>query len=107
MRAGQLRESIVIERPIESRNELGEFVRSWEPWATLRAAVEPVNFNESINRQQAGGAATHTVRTRWIAGLDTKMRIRWASRDDRILWISGAVERGNRQSWEITAEERA
>jgi hypothetical protein len=34
------------------------------------------------------------------------MRLRWQSREDRILYISGIVERGHRQEHELQCEER-
>jgi len=107
MRAGALREVVVIETPEETRNDVGEFVRTWKKWRTVRASVEPVNYTESVLRQQTGGQATHTVRTRWFPGLTAAMRLRWESRSHRILWVSAFVERGHRQEYEITVEERA
>jgi len=35
------------------------------------------------------------------------MRLRWVTRDNRILWIAGLIERGNREEHEVTAEERS
>jgi hypothetical protein len=35
------------------------------------------------------------------------MRIRWDSRDGKILYVSSAVERGRREEHELTCEEQA
>jgi hypothetical protein len=35
------------------------------------------------------------------------MRLRWVSRNDRILYISAVVEQGNREDLELTVEEQA
>jgi head-tail adaptor len=106
MRAGPLREVVVIEEPIETRNAFGESVQSWRRFATRRASVEAVSYSETVRRQQTGGELSHTVRLRYVPGILGSMRIRWASRDDRILYISGIVERGHRQEHELQCEER-
>jgi hypothetical protein len=35
------------------------------------------------------------------------MRLRWVSRNDRILMIAGVVERGRREELELNVEEQA
>lgn len=106
MRSGPLREVVVIEEPKESRNALGEAVQTWETFATRRASIEAVGYSESIRRQQTGGELSHTVRLRFVPGLRGSMRLRWLSRSDRILWISGIVERGHREEHELACAER-
>lgn len=106
MRSGPLREVVVVESPVESRNALGEAVQTWETYAVRRASVEAVGYSESVRRQQTGGELSHTVRVRFVPGVRGSMRLRWASRGDRILWISGIVERGHRQEHEFSVAER-
>lgn len=106
MRSGPLRESIVIEAPVESQNALGESVQTWEPFAVRRASVEAVSYSETVRRQQPGGELSHLVRCRYVPGLRGSMRIVWLSRGGRVLYVSGVVERGHRQEHEISCEER-
>jgi len=106
MRSGPLREVVVIEAPVESRNALGEAVQTWETFAVRRASVEEVGYSESIRRQQSGGELSHTVRCRFVPGVRGAMRVRWQSRGDRVLWIAGIVERGHRQEHELACMER-
>jgi head-tail adaptor len=106
MRGGPLRETIVIEAPIESQNALGESVQTWETFAVRRASVEAISYSETVRRQQPGGELSHMVRCRYVPGIRGAFRIRWQSRHDRILYISGVVERGHRQEHELSCEER-
>jgi SPP1 family predicted phage head-tail adaptor len=106
MRAGPLREVVVIEAPREEQNSLGESVQTWHRFAVRRASVEAVSYAESTRRQQTGGELSHTVRLRYVEGIRGSMRLRWQSREDRILYISGIVERGHRQEHELQCEER-
>jgi len=105
--AGILRELIVIEQQTETRNDLGEPIAAWSTFATRRASVEAISYSEQERQKQVGGTGTYTVRCRYVDGVTGKMRVRWASRSDRILSIAGVVERGNRDEHELTCDERA
>jgi head-tail adaptor len=106
MRSGPLREIVVVEAPVDSTNDFGETFQTWERFAVRRASVEASSYAESVRRQQTGGELSHTVRMRYLPGLRGSMRLRWQSRENRILFISGIVERGHRQEHELTCEER-
>jgi SPP1 family predicted phage head-tail adaptor len=105
--AGILRETVVIETPQETRNALGESVQTWSTFATRRASVVADSYQEMERRQQIGGMISHTVRMRYVEGLTGKMRLRWTSRGDRILYISSVVERNFREEHELSCEEQA
>jgi SPP1 family predicted phage head-tail adaptor len=105
--AGILRETIVIEQESTTRNSLGEVVPVWTTFATRRASVQAIGYSEQERRRQIGGIGTFTVRCRYVPGLTGKMRVRWASRADRILYIGGVVEQNNREEHELTCDEKA
>jgi len=105
--AGILRERVVVEEPRETRNALGESIQTWHPVADRMAAVEAVAFVESTRRQQTGGDTSYTVRMRFCPALTASMRLRWATRENRILWIAGILERGHREEHEVACEERS
>jgi head-tail adaptor len=105
--AGILRERVIIEEAREVRNALGESVQTWHPVAERMASVVAISFVESNRRQQVGGDTTYTVRMRYYQPLTSAMRLRWVTRDNRILWIAGLIERGNREEHEVAAEERS
>jgi len=105
--AGILRESVTIQYPTEVRNSLGESAQTWSDLTTRRAFVEATSYNELQRRGQIGGSVSYTVRMRYVPGLTGQMRLRWDSRDSRILYVSSAVERGHREEHELTCEEQA
>lgn len=104
--AGILREKVVIENAAETRNEYGESVQAWQTFAIRFASIEAITYSEQQQRQQVGGSVTHTVRIRYVPGLTGNMRVRWADRDNRLLYISSVVERGVREEHELQCEER-
>lgn len=107
MQAGILRESIVIEQQSETRNSLGEATATWSTFATRRAAVESLSYSEQERAKQVGGSASWTVRCRWVDGIAGNMRVRWASRGGKLLYIASIVERGVRDELELICNERA
>lgn len=104
--AGILRETVTIQAATETRNEFGESVQDWQDVVSRRASVEAISYSEQSRRAQVAGVVSYTVRLRYTAGLTGAMRLRWDSRDGRILYISSVVERGNREEHELTCEEQ-
>lgn len=105
--AGLLRERFVIEEPSESRNELGESVQTWAEIGQRFGSYEAISYVEQERRNQIGGSTSATVRIHYFPGLTGRHRLRWTSRDDRLLYISSVVERGYRDEHELTVEENA
>lgn len=106
--AGLLRETFIVEqRPTAERNEVGEVVESaeWNYVAELRGMYEATTYIEQEQRGKIAGSISAIVRTRFNKDVTGGMRLRWRSRQDRILSISAVVERGNRDELEITVEE--
>lgn len=107
MRAGLLRDMVVIEKPVETQNSVGETVISWEPYRRTYAAIRALGFYQAVRAEQMAADISHTVTIRWLPSVNGNMRIRWESRENRILYISSIVEVGNREWLEISVEERA
>jgi head-tail adaptor len=105
--AGDLRELVIIEVPVETRNDLGESVQTWEHFARRRASIEALSYTEQNRRQQVGGSVSHMVRMRYLEGLTGVMRLRWSTRGGRLLYITSVVERNNREEHELMCEEQA
>lgn len=105
--AGQLRETVVIEKQTETRNAFGEATSSWSTHATRRASVEAISYSETQKQNRIGGSTTWVVRCHFVDGITGKMRIRWSSRGNRYLYISSVVEVGPRQEHELTCDEKA
>lgn len=105
--AGILRELVVIEVARQERNEVGEAVQTrWDEIGRRRAAIEQSAGGEAQQMHQTAGTKSWFVRMRYCEPLASGMRLRWASRNDRILYVSSVIERGNREEHEVYAEER-
>ena len=79
MRAGLLRQKILLQRQAFVQNELGENVSDWSDVATLFAQAQPLRGREyfaSINTQQLQSADVR-FRLRYRAGITPSMRIVW------------------------------
>lgn len=93
MRAGALREQIVIQQYTATRDEFGAEVQTWATFATLRASVEPMTGRQLMAAQGIQADVTHRFTTRWITGVIPKMRI---SFDSRMFDILAAINEGER-----------
>lgn len=106
--AGLMRDVLVLEQPEEHRNEIGETVQvAWHPVCRLRAKVEQSSYIESQNIvNQTAGSVSYVVNVRYCEDIKAGMRLRWESRRNKLLYVSGVYERGYRVEMEVTCEER-
>lgn len=105
--SGILTEIYVIEQPVATRNASGESVTTWERVGDVYGSYEALSFNEAQRLSSIGGNISARVRIRYRPGITSAMRLRWASRGDRILWIAGVVERGRSEELDLAVEEKA
>ncbi len=102
MRAGELRQRIVIEANTPTRNSVAEEVPHWATFATVWAKVETISGAESIEQQQASASLLHHFTIRNYAGIQPAMRVRWR---DRIFDISAVLDDNlNRQMLLVCSE---
>lgn len=80
MNPGDLRHRITIQQLIETRNELGEVVQSWQDFATVWAAIEPLRGREYFDSQQINAEVTTRIRIRYRPGIKPKMRAVYGTR---------------------------
>ena len=105
--AGTYREVFAVEAPTRTRNAAGGSVETWGEVARIYGSYEATSYSEQSRRGQIGGGISATVYTRYRSDITGEMRLRWVSRDDRLLYISAVVEQGNREDLELTVEEQA
>ncbi|MCA7883239.1 phage head closure protein [Burkholderia contaminans] len=95
MKAGKLKERIVIERPSGEENENGEplpdaWVVHSRPWADVLF----VNGKEHVVSGAVRGSTVASMRIRYRAGLDEQMRVRYDGRLYDIKAVLPARARG-------------
>lgn len=106
IRAGELRESVVIESPTETTNDFGEATLTWAPLARRRASVRGMRTDELMSAQGPYTVATHEVVFRYVPGLNTGMRLVWESRSpSRVLDILSVTEENNREAQTLVCKE--
>lgn len=104
MRAGKLRHEIDLEQYSETQDGTGDPVKGWTAFASgVWASIDPLTGREAFAAAQVLASVTHRVRLRYVAGVNSKMRVKYGSRYFRILEVKDLEER-NREL-ELLCEE--
>ena len=94
MRAGRLRERIVIERPTAGNpTASGERPDTWSTFATRWAEVVPSGGREFVAAQQVRAEMSHLLRLRYLSGVTTAMRVKLGNRYLYIVAVENVFER--------------
>jgi SPP1 family predicted phage head-tail adaptor len=80
MRAGDLKQRIIIQSATHAKNDIGELEDTWGTFATVWAAVEPATGSNYYASKQTEAKVDGRVRIRYRSDLDTTMRILFGSR---------------------------
>ena len=75
MRSGSLRHSVMIEQQTKAQDSTGSIVVSWEDFAAVRAAIEPIAGREFFSASQVQSSVTTRIRIRYLSGVTPKMRV--------------------------------
>lgn len=78
MRAGRLRNRLVIERATNVQGTNGEITQSWATLATVWGEVKDLRGTELIEGQQAEATMSTKITMRYRTGIDAKDRVTWA-----------------------------
>lgn len=73
----KLRERVRIERPVETRDDTGASIQSWQVLATVWADVTPLNGREALMAMQMEDRQSHRVTIRYRTDVTAKMRMIW------------------------------
>ena len=76
MRAGKLRERVVVERPATTSTRSGQAKRKWKQVAACRASIDTIRSFQRFKGDQVEGTATHTIEMRYLDGVDHTYRVR-------------------------------
>ena len=89
-RIGPKRRLIVIQEAVETQAADGSVVQTWTDYSVLWAEILPVTGRESFTAQTESSTVTYKVRTRYVSGITTKMRV--AVGDERVLDIEAVID---------------
>lgn len=80
MRAGELRQRIVIQSRVVARNGLGDEVGTWSTLATVWAKVETPSGDEIVDAERGAATLSHKITLRDRSDVTELMRVAWNSR---------------------------
>jgi SPP1 family predicted phage head-tail adaptor len=75
MRAGDLRHHFLIQEQLASQDSYGQAVSPWTNFAWAWGSIEPINGREFFAVQQVRSEVDTKVRMRFLAGVQSTMRI--------------------------------
>jgi head-tail adaptor len=78
--AGTLRERVIVERPISSRNSMGLQEPGWEEVCRCLAAVTLETVGAESEGQALSAMPKYRVTIRWREGVAVGLRVRWRRR---------------------------
>ena len=93
MRAGLLREQIVIQSRADAVNAYGQPVPAWTTFATVWASCEPGRGREYFDAQGLQVVEPMRFRIRWLSGLTTLHKIVYNSKTFDIDYVEDFLER--------------
>ena len=78
MRAGELRERVTIEKPVQVAGKAGATKTTWTEVATnVHARVTPLRGQEQVNAMQLSSKVSHRVKLRYRSDVVAEWRIIW------------------------------
>ncbi len=93
IKAGEYRQVVYLEKDLgTSRDAAGAHVADWQPYATIRASVEPISGREYFAAQQISETLSHRLRTRYRPDLTVNAQLR-AVYNTRTLNIHSVFDR--------------
>ena len=93
MRAGRLRQRIIIQKPVRTKNAMGEEYDEWTTWVTVWSSIEPSSGKDYFEAKQANSEVDGKVVIRYLTGLKPTFRIKYGQRILQIISIVQPQER--------------
>lgn len=75
MKAGRLNRHVMLQRRVESQNDMGEVTWVWEDVCAMWAEIAPMSGREFFAAQQVQAEASHNITIRWRPGVTAEMRV--------------------------------
>ena len=102
IKAGAMKERVLIQAPAETRNALGETTLDWEDAGEVWASVDGLSSREVLQAMQANVIASHKIRIRFFPTITPHHRVVWRGKN---LEVASVVERFDRTIHELLVRE--
>ncbi len=93
MRAGRLRNKIVVQTNTPTQSGSGALTDVWSTYATVRSEINPKGGREYFDAKQVNAEIDIIFNIRYYSGVTSKMRISWNSRTFDIQSVINPMER--------------
>ena len=93
MRAGELRNRITLQKPVQTRNTFNEMVTTYPDVATVWAAVEWRSGRRYESANQLNSEIQGIIRIRYRSDIKPEWRIKYGTRYIQILSIANVYEK--------------
>ena len=90
---GNLRHRITLQKPVITRDSIGQELEEWQDVATVWASIEPLSGKEYFNAQQTNSEVTTKITLRYLLGVTSQMRIIFQKHTYNILSVINFEER--------------
>ena len=87
MDIGRMRHLVCLQRPVDTQDEFGKSVTTWEQFAAVHAQVQSSAGSESVDNGQIAAQLTHIVSIRYLPGLTPHWRVLWNGKNLQIVEI--------------------
>ena len=107
MRAGRLRERLVIEHYTNADVDRAGHIDplKWKTFATVWGRIEQIGASETERNNQPQASGSHTVTIRHTPGVDSTMRVCWLDKK-RVFGIEGVTEDERRTEMTLNCREK-
>lgn len=75
MEIGKLRHRITLQQQMNTQNDYGAFVTTWQDIANVWAEIKPISGREHFSAQQVQSEVTAQVWIRYREGIEPTMRL--------------------------------
>jgi len=103
MQSGQLRQRLLVQTKVETRDADGNVTITYADLATVWGQVAPLSGSKTVSRDRVEATTVFRIRMRYFAGLTASHRILFGTRVFQINALQNLEERGI--EWVVTAIE--
>lgn len=90
---GRLRHRLTVQNVVETRDEIGANVVTYENVVTMWGSVVTLSGNERVVASQIAPRSTHKIRMRYLAGLTVRNRLKFGDRLFQIEFVNNVDQR--------------
>lgn len=72
---GKFRRRVKIQQTTQTQDSTGAPLNAWADFATVWCSIEPLRGDELLAAQQVEAQLTTRIRTRYLSGVQAKMRV--------------------------------